>query len=134
MPGRRRAGIWAVLVIGSGRLLVEGTKYLVGRARPPVDTHLVSVTTAAFPSSHSAGTTLTILALLAAFRAPWPAWLAGGLWILSIGLSRIMLGVHWPSDVLAGWGIGLTWIAIFYFSNAAGRATFSADEPLRQRD
>lgn len=112
---RRRpaAALWLFLTIASGRLIVEALKYLCDRARPPVSDQFVTVSTAAFPSSHSAGTILTLTALLIAFgiggRA---AWALAGLFALAIGVSRIMLGVHWPSDVLGGWGFGLLWAAM----------------------
>lgn len=110
---RGREASWLVLSVGSGRLLVEGIKLLVRRPRPPVADHLDAVSSWSFPSSHSAGTMMTCLAL---------AWLSGGRWpavgaaLVAAGLvgwSRMALGVHWPGDVLAGWGFGLVWIGLW---------------------
>ena len=110
--GRAAHAIWLVATIASGRLLVELLKLAIGRARPDLAGHLVPVSSASFPSSHSAGTMLTIVALMLAFRArPWLAAIALA-WPLLIGATRVMLGVHWPSDVLAGWGLALLWIAL----------------------
>ena len=84
-----------------------------GRLRPEDQQHLVAAQSYAFPSGHAANATLVwlCLALLlprgprARLAAIWAAvWLA-----LAVGLSRIMLGVHWPSDVIAGWAFGLFW-------------------------
>jgi undecaprenyl-diphosphatase len=132
--GRVRALLWLVLTVAGGRIAVEAMKYLVGRARPPVSRHLVDVVTASFPSSHSAGTALTVLALLAIFRGRYMLWIAGFTVILAIGLSRVMLGVHWPSDVLAGWGFGIFWVAACFSEKFLSDVTISFHGPFRIRD
>ncbi|WP_019834458.1 phosphatase PAP2 family protein [Sphingomonas sp. PR090111-T3T-6A] len=110
---RGRDALWLVLSVGSGRLAVEGIKLLVRRPRPPVTDHLDAVSSWSFPSSHSAGTMMTCLALALLAGGRWPAvgvaLAAAGL----VGWSRVALGVHWPSDVLAGWGFGLLWIGLW---------------------
>lgn len=86
------------------------------RLRPDVVPHLVEVQTASFPSGHamnSAVTYLTLGALLASAEKSRPVRiylmaLAIALTLI-IGVSRIYLGVHWPSDVLAGWCVGGSW-------------------------
>lgn len=109
----------AALLVGSAvgaALVSHGTKLLIGRARPDVVVHLVDVSTFSFPSGHallSASIYLTLGALLAR-QFPQPALrryfiaVAACITVL-IGLSRIYLGVHWPSDVLAGWLLGALW-------------------------
>ena len=108
---RRQAGqaLWLFCTVASGRLVVEGVKLLVQRPRPPVVDRLERVTSWSFPSSHSAGTMMTCTALALLWGRP-TGWMAALSAALAIGWSRAALGVHWPSDVLAGWGFGLLWI------------------------
>jgi membrane-associated phospholipid phosphatase len=109
----------AVAVAPAFALGVAGTaaaigKQLVGRGRPPVALHLVTETEASFPSGHatdSAALYLTIGLLLAAvvFRRPLTRVLSvvvSGVLAAAVGGSRLLLGVHWPTDVLAGWSLG----------------------------
>jgi undecaprenyl-diphosphatase len=56
---------------------------------------------------------MTCVALCLVFDARRPAWIAAVLFALAIGLTRVALGVHWPSDVIAGWGFGLAWPMIW---------------------
>lgn len=91
------------------RVLVDALKDWLGRPRPPLDLNWLPQSLA-FPSGHSANSMTAYLAtalILAphAHRRPW----AIGALILSfvVGLSRIYLGVHWPSDVIGGWALGL---------------------------
>lgn len=108
---RRQGGaaLWLVLTISSGRLVVEGVKLLVQRPRPPIADRLELVTSWSFPSSHSAGTMMTCAALALLGGRP-VGWIAALVAAGAIGWSRVALGVHWPSDVLAGWGFGLLWV------------------------
>ena len=116
LAGRRGT---AALVAGSAvgaALLSKGTKLLFDRARPDVVTHLVEVSTPSVPSGHallSASIYLTLGVLLAR-QFPQPAlrrYFVGVAAVLTVlvGLSRVYLGVHWPSDVLAGWLAGSLW-------------------------
>jgi undecaprenyl-diphosphatase len=118
----RRARIAAIRLLGivlGGRFAVDLVKDVVARARPPsVDASIV-LHSWSFPSSHAANATITYLALaLIASRGkvrPAERRLLLGLaalLALTIGLTRVWLGVHWPSDVLAGWLFGLGWVAL----------------------
>ncbi|HEY0270429.1 MAG TPA: phosphatase PAP2 family protein [Sphingomonas sp.] len=109
---RRRRGdaLWLAVTIVAGRLLVEGIKEIVRRPRPPLGDRLADVASWSFPSSHSAGTMMTCLAFALLAGGRWPALLAALATAGAIGWSRVALGVHWPSDVLAGWGLGALWI------------------------
>jgi membrane-associated phospholipid phosphatase len=112
----RRAWRPALLLAGitlSGRLLVELQKDWMHRLRPEDQEHLVVVQSYAFPSGHAANSTLVFLtmALLLPMSERVRAlavWLAVAL-ALVIGASRVVLGVHWPSDVIGGWALGLFW-------------------------
>jgi len=116
LAGRRgTAALLAGSAVGAA-LVSHGFKLLVDRARPDVVEHLVEVSTPSFPSGHallSACVYLTLGALLAR-QFPQPALrryfigVAAGITVL-VGLSRVYLGVHWPSDVLAGWMVGALW-------------------------
>ena len=111
---RRRFGLalWLLATIATGRIVVELAKIGFDRPRPPSADRLADVTSLSFPSSHAAGTVLTCAALCLALDASRAAWLACGVFAIAIGLTRVLLGVHWPSDVLAGWGFGLFWVML----------------------
>ena len=108
---RRRYALtlWLLATIATGRVLVELAKIGFDRPRPPSVDRLADVTSLSFPSSHAAGTVLTCAALCLALDASRAARLGCGIFAVAIGFTRILLGVHWPSDVLAGWGFGLFW-------------------------
>jgi len=102
------------LALGLAGVAAAIGKQLVNRGRPPVALRLVTETEASFPSGHatdSAALYLTIGLVLAVivFRRPLARVLAvvvSGLAAVAIGGSRLLLGVHWPTDVLAGWSLG----------------------------
>lgn len=102
-----------------GGLAVSTTlKLTIARARPDVVPHLVTVSDLSFPSGHamlSAVTYLTLGALLARAqqtRSTRAFVVATGVFLtFLIGLSRIYLGVHYPTDVFAGWSAGASWAA-----------------------
>jgi undecaprenyl-diphosphatase len=104
------------IALGFAGAVAAVAKQVVGRPRPPAMLRLVSETEPSFPSGHATDSTAFYLALaliLALFvlRRPLARVLvvAAGLAVpFSIGLSRLVLGVHWPSDVLAGWALGTT--------------------------
>lgn len=119
-----------VLAALSGGLAVTLIKRTIGRPRPTLVEHWASVHDLSFPSGHSASSAvvyLTIAALLTQLvrgRAARRAIVAGAVLLVgAIGLSRVYLGVHWPSDVLAGWSLGAAWALGWWHATASARAS-----------
>lgn len=111
--GRFALGLLLVILVGRG--LSEVQKYEVARARPAIEPHLVIVKTSSFPSGHATSSMifyLTLALALAPERYRRSMALAAILLSLAIGASRVMLGVHWPSDVIGGWCFGLLWVLV----------------------
>jgi len=119
---KRRAALFLFMVFG-GRFLVELQKLIIARPRVDVAPHLEAVTSPAFPSGHAANSMITFLAigLLLPVRQRNRAIAVGiGLALaLQVGASRVMLGVHWPSDVVGGWAFGLMWVMISMYLASA---------------
>jgi undecaprenyl-diphosphatase len=113
---RTRLALVLMSVILVGRGLSEVQKYEIARARPTLEPHLVVVQTSSFPSGHAASSMIFYLTLALALtsRNRWRWVAAAGATILSllIGTSRVMLGVHWPSDVVGGWAFGALWVLL----------------------
>ncbi|MEO6198632.1 MAG: phosphatase PAP2 family protein [Sphingomicrobium sp.] len=114
--GHLRTGLTLVAVTMIGRAVSELQKYEVHRVRPALEPHLVLVKSQSFPSGHSASSMIfyLTLALVLTHRSRWRHLAAAGAIVVSllIGMSRVMLGVHWPSDVIGGWTFGLLWVLL----------------------
>jgi membrane-associated phospholipid phosphatase len=112
---RRRYWSALVLLLATyiGRMLVSVQKADIGRLRPEETLHLSKVHSLSFPSGHAANSMLVLLtvALLVARPGKERQWAVAAALSLSflVGVSRVMLGVHWPSDVVAGWAYGSLW-------------------------
>jgi len=117
---RWRAALLVVAVVGVGRLLGSVAQNVVGRTRPVQSGALIALpTTLAFPSGHSITATLLygVLAFLLwrGLKVAWQRDLALSVCIglvIAIGLTRIYLGVHWPTDVVAGMLLGGAWLSL----------------------
>lgn len=134
-----KAGLVALSVAG-GALLSSALKLGIDRPRPDLVPHLVEALSPSFPSGHAMLSTvvyLTLGALLARFefrrRATRVYVVACAIGLaLAIGVSRVYLGVHWPSDVLAGWCLGGAW-AIACLVAADRLARHRGAPPARNR-
>ncbi len=115
---RRHWSIAMVFTINcmGGAVLSTGLKLLFGKPRPTLWPQIINETTYSFPSGHALGSMVLygFSAYLLAQRFSAQSRLIYGLAVILIGvigLSRLYLGVHWPTDVLAGYGIGFLWIS-----------------------
>ena len=133
---RHRAAVW-LSVAGLGAALLSTLfKGLFQRGRPTlIETQLLPESYS-FPSGHamlSAATYFTIAALLVHVvpRKRTRAFILGIAFVLTVavGVSRIYLGVHYPSDVLAGWAVGVGWAAVCWFAAWRVRARGKLSRP-----
>lgn len=109
----RLADALTVTVGGLGGAgVVRGAKWIVGRPRPGV--HATDLT--AFPSGHAANSLIVWgLVLVLLWRPGRRAWAVVGSVTGLVGLTRVVLGVHWATDVLGGWALGGAWLAMTLF-------------------
>ncbi|HET6619601.1 MAG TPA: phosphatase PAP2 family protein [Dongiaceae bacterium] len=111
-----RVAIFTLVACGGGLALSSLLKYTIDRPRPELVPHGNQIYTSSFPSGHSmmsAVVYLTLAALVARLlekkRLKGYTLGVAAMLTLLVGVSRIYLGVHWPSDVLAGWAAGAAW-------------------------
>ncbi len=121
LTGKKGAAGLAVLSIGGGTLLSSGLKLLFERPRPDLVPHGVEVYTASFPSGHATMTAIAYLTLGALLmrvvkgrRLKIFVMGTAAAIVLIVGMSRVYLGVHWPTDVLAGWSVGFAWASLWW--------------------
>jgi membrane-associated phospholipid phosphatase len=115
---RPRLATWTFVTIWGAALLGLLLKIAVGRARPVFDIAVTIAGGRSFPSGHALNSMvgcgvllLVLLPLVRAGRARRLCWLAAVLIVLAVGFARVGLGVHYLSDVVAGWVLGLGWLA-----------------------
>lgn len=112
VAGHRRRAILLLVIVVSEKLLVEAMKAGFDRARPDVAGHQVAVHNLAFPSGHSANAMAAWLAIALLATGPRlrrPAVALALAIAFVTGLCRLVLQVHWPSDVVGGWAFGAAW-------------------------
>lgn len=127
-----QAALFLITVITTGSIVSSVLKEIFARPRPEVVEHLDRVFTSSFPSAHAMVSMLAWLTLAAVAVRFIPRHalrvfllVAAVFLSLLIGVSRVYLGVHWPTDVVAGWALGLSWasaswLAAHYLSRRSG--------------
>lgn len=119
----RREALFAALSLAGSALLNLGAKRSFARARPSLWTSIQPETTYSFPSGHAMGSmTLAAVVVLLCWSVHaqwgrtwrWPVTVLAAVFVLLVGLSRVYLGVHYPSDILAGWTAALAWVVATY--------------------
>ncbi|HYG06724.1 MAG TPA: phosphatase PAP2 family protein [Stenotrophomonas sp.] len=114
---RWREATFAFLSFVGSALLNIGAKHFFQRERPGLWDSIAPESTFSFPSGHAMGS-MTLAAVLVALawgtRWRWPVVVAAGVFTVLVGVSRMYLGVHYPSDILAGWCAALAWVTGLY--------------------
>ncbi len=109
---RWRDTVFAATAFVGSALLNLGSKQLFHRERPSLWESIAPESTFSFPSGHAMGS-MTLAAAVVFLAWPtrwrWPASFAAALFVPLVGLSRVHLGVHYPSDIAAGWCAALVW-------------------------
>lgn len=122
LRGRTRTALLVLASTSLGAVAVTLVKALVGRSRPDLIGRLMDETSNSFPSGHAASSAMVYLTLATLLfpvvrEARMRAYLIGVALVLvgAIGVSRVYLGVHWPSDVIAGWAFGSLWALLWWW-------------------
>ena len=113
LSARVRKGLFfAAAVLGSA-LLNLGAKLLFARERPSLWEHIVEEASYSFPSGHAMGSMTLALGLVVLAwdtRWRWPVLVVALAFAVAVGASRVWLGVHYPSDILAAWAAAAAWV------------------------
>lgn len=142
-----RLAVGLLISVLAATLASTWLKIAFGRERPDIVEHVALTFTASFPSGHAFLSAVTLLCIAGfiglAVKRPNITRLCYGIaWalIILIGASRVYLGVHWPTDVLAGWLLGITWasLSVAWLGRSMDRAEIrdeiaSVDSPGGQR-
>lgn len=121
-------------VIGAGALNLL-LKLTFERDRPSLWEHIVTETSYSFPSGHamlSSAIAFSLVAILWHTKWRWPAIVLGGLYMITIGFTRLYLGVHYPTDIFAGWLVSFAWVILVGAVLGAVRPRYLLDKFLRR--
>lgn len=116
--GRPVDAAFLLLTMATASLVFRGIKIWLDRPRPPVATRLVPETNESLPSGHATMSLVVIGTLVVIFwagratRSRVLMVLVAAAWVAMVGATRIYLGVHWFSDVVAGWAVGAAWLTV----------------------
>lgn len=114
---RWREASFAFMAFVGSALLNIGAKHFFQRQRPSLWESIAPESTFSFPSGHAMGS-MTLAAVLVALawrtRWRWPVAIAAASFVVLVGVSRVYLGVHYPSDILAGWCAAVAWVMGLY--------------------
>jgi undecaprenyl-diphosphatase len=127
-----RVAFLLVISVELSGLITEIAKYAANRPRPA--TALVSASSTAFPSGHALGVMVGVLALLTVvlpvIRRQLRVWLValGAVTVIAIGIGRVVLNVHHPSDVIAGWALGYAYFVACLLMIPPSRPVTVTDE------
>lgn len=132
---RYRTALFVAAVAITGELVNAAMKYGFNRPRPSVVPHLRAVFSSSFPSGHAMESAIVYLTLGAilmrvAERRVTKLYILGIAMLLTflVGVSRVYLGVHYPTDVIAGWIIGFVWASICWLVTQRFEASAGIDE------
>lgn len=115
--GHVRRGLYFGLAVGGSALLNLAAKAVFARDRPDLWLSIAPEHTFSFPSGHAMGSATlaaAVVLLVSHTRWRWPAALLGAAFVAWVGASRVYLGVHFPSDILAGWAAAVGWACLVY--------------------
>ncbi|MFC5344259.1 phosphatase PAP2 family protein [Brevundimonas staleyi] len=126
---KRLSALLLVVGLAGGVALSEGLKAIFERERPPAVYQAVATLNASFPSGHALLSTVFYLSVAVMMTRAFPkkrlkAYVlgVGMVFALMVGLTRVYLGAHWASDVMAGWCVGAAWaMALWLVSYAVER-------------
>jgi membrane-associated phospholipid phosphatase len=127
-----RVALFLVISVELSGLITEIAKHAANRPRPA--TALVSAPSTSFPSGHAFGVMVGVLALLTVvlpvIRRPLRGWLValGALTVIAVGIGRVVLNVHYPSDVVAGWALGYAYFVACLLVVTPSRPVTVTDE------
>lgn len=121
LNGEPRAALLVAVAVSSGAALSSGLKEAFQRPRPDIVPHVAEVYSLSFPSGHSMTSAVVFLVLGALLSRLFPKrrmklyFIAAALGVaFLVGMSRIYLGVHYPTDVAAGWIAGTAWALVWW--------------------